>query len=66
MWIDYMCGLVFFLCVPGILFTVPAENKYITTAAHAVIFVIVHHLLNAFLKKEFGLEEPKLNSYSNQ
>ena len=59
-----MCGLVFFMCVPGILFTVPSENKYITTGAHAVIFVIVHHLLNAFLKKEFGIEEPKFESKS--
>ena len=62
MWIDYVCGLVFFLCVPGILFTVPSDNKYITASAHAVIFVIAHHILNAFLKKEFGVEEPRLNS----
>jgi len=60
MWIDYICGLVFFVCVPGIVFTVPTENKYLTAGVHAVIFVIVHHLLNAVLKKEFGIEEPSL------
>ena len=61
MWINYVCGLVFFLCVPGILFTFPSDNKYITTAAHAVIFVVVHHAVNAYLKKHYGMEEPKLN-----
>ena len=59
MWINYICGLVFFLCVPGILFTIPTKSVYLTTALHAVIFVIVHHTLNALLKKHFGIEEPR-------
>ena len=64
-WINYICGLVFFLMVPGIVFTVPLGNKYAITAAHAVLFVIVHHLLNAILKKQFNLTEPTLSSKSN-
>jgi general stress protein CsbA len=60
--INYICGLVFFLCVPGILFTIPTGNKYLTTALHAVVFVIVHHTLNAYLQKHFGLEEPRMKS----
>ncbi len=59
-WINYICGLVFFLMVPGIIFTVPLENKYYTAAVHAVLFVIVHHSLDAILKKLFNLEEPSL------
>jgi hypothetical protein len=62
MWINYICGLVFFLCVPGILFTVPTGNVYLSTAIHAVIFVFVHHTLNAFLKKQFEIEEPRLEN----
>ena len=59
--INYICGLVFFLCVPGILFTFPSDNKYVVAGAHAVVFVIVHHFVNAYLKKHFGMEEPKMN-----
>jgi hypothetical protein len=59
MWINLICGLVFFLCVPGILFTIPVKNVYARTALHAVVFVIAHHTLNAFLKKQFGIEEPR-------
>lgn len=62
MWINLVCGLIFFLMVPGILFTVPSQSKYITAAAHAVLFVIVHHVVNAYLKKHFGMEEPKLQT----
>jgi hypothetical protein len=61
-WINYICGVVFFLMVPGILFTVPLQNKYAVAAVHAVLFVIVHHTLNAVLKKQFGLSEPTLSS----
>jgi len=60
MWINYICALVFFLCVPGILFTIPTDNKYLTTALHAIVFVIVHHTVNANLKKYFGIEEPRV------
>jgi hypothetical protein len=60
MWINLVCGLVFFLMVPGILFTVPAKSKYVTAAVHAVLFVIAHHFVNAFLRREFGMEEPRL------
>jgi hypothetical protein len=60
MWINLVCGLIFFLMVPGIVFTVPSQSKYITAAAHAVLFVIVHHFVNAYLKKHFGMEEPSL------
>lgn len=61
-WINYICGLVFFSMVPGILFTVPLNNKYLIAAVHAVLFVIVHHTLNAFLKKQFNITEPTLPS----
>lgn len=60
MWINLVCGLIFFLMVPGILFTVPSQSKYITATAHAVLFVIVHHVINAYLKKHFCMEEPTL------
>lgn len=60
MWINLVSGLIFFLMVPGIVFTVPSQSKYITAAAHAVLFVIVHHFVNAYLKKHFGMEEPSL------
>ncbi len=60
MWINLVCGLVFFLCVPGILFTLPVGNKYMIAAAHAVVFVIAHHTVNAVLKAKFGMEEPRL------
>jgi hypothetical protein len=60
MWINFVCAIVFFLCVPGILFTIPLGNKYAIAAAHAVVFVIVHHSVNAFLKAKFGMEEPRM------
>lgn len=60
MWINLVCGLIFFLLVPGILFTVPTGNKYATAAVHAVLFVIAHHTVNALLKKYFNMEEPSL------
>lgn len=60
MWINFICGIVFFLCVPGIVFTIPVKNVYLRTALHAVIFVVAHHTLNAFLKKQFGIEEPRM------
>jgi hypothetical protein len=59
MWINYICALVLFICVPGILFTLPVGNKYAIAAAHAVVFVILHHTVNAFLKKNFNMEEPR-------
>jgi general stress protein CsbA len=58
-WINLICGVVFFCCVPGILFTIPTENVYLTTGLHAVVFVIVHHTLNDYLKTNFGIEEPR-------
>jgi len=60
-WINLICGIVFFVCVPGIVFTIPAENVYYTTALHAVLFVIIHHTLNDILKTHFGIEEPRSN-----
>jgi len=60
MWINLVCGLIFFLLVPGIVFTIPSQSKYVTAVAHAVLFVIVHHVVNAYLKKYFGMEEPRL------
>jgi len=60
MWINLVCGLVFFLVSPGVLFTIPLKNKYAILAAHAVVFVIVHHVVNALLKKYFDMEEPRL------
>jgi hypothetical protein len=48
--------------VPGILFTVPLNNKYLIAAVHAILFVIVHHTLNAVLKKQFNITEPTLPS----
>ena len=62
MWINLVCGLIFFLMVPGIVFTVPSQSKYITAAAHAVLFIIVYHVVNAYLKKYFGMEEPTLST----
>jgi hypothetical protein len=60
MWINLICGVIFFLMVPGVLFTIPTGNKYLTIAAHAVLFVIVHHVVNGLLKKHFNMEEPSL------
>jgi general stress protein CsbA len=60
MWINFVCAIVFFLCVPGILFTIPTNNVYLTTALHSVVFVIAHHTVNAYLKKNFGMEEPRM------
>ena len=48
--------------VPGIVFTIPSQSKYVTAAAHAVLFVIVHHVVNAYLKKHFGMDEPSLST----
>jgi len=60
MWINFVCAFIFFLCVPGILFTIKTDNKYLTTALHAIVFVIFHHIVNAYLQREFGMEEPKM------
>jgi CDP-diglyceride synthetase len=60
MWINLVCAVIFFLLVPGILFTIPTKSKYTTAAAHAVLFVIVHHYVNAYLQKHYGMKEPQL------
>lgn len=69
MWINLVCGLIFFLLSPGILFTIPPGSKGLfmsgqtsvaSAAVHAVVFVVVHHLVNAYLKKYYGMEEPSL------
>jgi membrane-associated phospholipid phosphatase len=67
MWINYICGLIFFLLSPGVLLTIPPGSKglfmsrqtsLIAAAVHAVVFVIVHHTVNAYLKNHFGMVEP--------
>ncbi len=69
MWINLVCGLIFFLLSPGIVLTIPplsngllfsGQTSVMAAAVHAVLFVIVHHTVNALLKKHFGMEEPKL------
>lgn len=65
MLINLVCAIVFFLCVPGILFTIPIQDKYLMTAAHAVVFVIVHHFVNAYLKATFGMEEPRMENFAD-
>ena len=62
--INYICGFIFFLLVPGILFRIPTGNKYLTAAIHAVLFVIVHHAVNAYLKKHYNMEEPSMDDLS--
>lgn len=62
--INLICGIIFFLLVPGILFTIRTGNKYLTTAIHAVLFVIVHHVVNAYLKKHYNMEEPTMDDLS--
>lgn len=69
MWINLICGLIFFLLSPGVLLTIPpgsrglfmsGQTSLIAAAVHAVVFVIVHHLVNAYLKKYYDMEEPSL------
>ncbi len=69
MWINLVCGLIFFLLSPGILLTIPPGSKglfmsrqtsIIAAAVHAVVFVIVHHIVNAYLQKYYGMKEPSL------
>lgn len=69
MWINLICGLIFFLLSPGVLLTIPPGSKglfmsgqtsLIAAAVHAVVFVIAHHTVNAYLKKYYDMEEPSM------
>ena len=69
MWINLICGLIFFLLSPGVLLTIPpgsrglfmsGQTSLIAAAVHAVVFVIVHHIVNAYLKKYYDMEEPSM------
>jgi hypothetical protein len=53
-------AIVFFVCVPGILFTIPTNSVYLTTALHSVIFVLVHRTVMAHFKKNLGIQEPRM------
>jgi energy-converting hydrogenase Eha subunit C len=68
-WINLVCGIIFFLLSPGVILTLPPLSKgvfmsgqtsILSAAVHAVIFVIVHHSVNAYLQKHYGMEEPKM------
>jgi len=65
MWINFILfylsiAIVFFVCVPGILFTIPTNSVYLTTALHSIIFVLVHRTVMAHFKKNLGIKEPDM------
>jgi CDP-diglyceride synthetase len=67
MWVNYICGIIFFLLSPGVLLTIPPGSKglfmsgqtsILAAAVHAVVFVIVHHSVNSYIKRKYGMVEP--------
>jgi hypothetical protein len=53
----------------GVLLTIPPGSKglfmsrqtsLIAAAVNAIVFVIVHHSVNAYLKRNYGMMEPSL------
>ena len=69
MWINFVCAIIFFLLSPGVLLTIPpgsnglfmsGQTSILAAAVHALVFVVVHHSVNAYLKKHYGMEEPRL------
>ena len=66
MWVNYICGIIFFLLSPGVLLTIPPGSKglfmsgqtsILSAAVHAVVFVIVHHSVNSYIKRKYGMVE---------
>ncbi len=69
MWINFVCAIIFFLLSPGVLLTIPpgsnglfmsGQTSILAAAVHALVFVVVHHVVNAYLKKHYGMEEPRM------